>query len=167
MLAPMIGDRARTAPPVLIGVGGVAWTGDRGVVYSTLLGSCIAVCLHDGETGKGGMIHFLLARAPSENTSDTRYGDVALPLLVNNLVRVGCAPERLKAIVTGGADVLSNMTPIGTENTSFALGWLRERDLTIVKKDLGGTDARRVRFVPSTGDSVITVINAPTSSVSG
>ncbi|MEE4210235.1 MAG: chemotaxis protein CheD [Parvularcula sp.] len=167
MLAPAPIEPIRAAPPVLIGVGSVAWTGDRSVVYTTLLGSCIAVCLHDDVAHKGGMLHFLLAKAPAQGSGDTRYGDVALPLLLHNLLRVGCQLERMTAVVAGGADVLSNLTPIGTENTQFALAWLREQGLQITKKDLGGKEARRVRFVPSTGTVSISVVNAPSSSVSG
>ncbi|GGY39294.1 chemotaxis protein CheD [Parvularcula lutaonensis] len=155
--------RAGRRPPTLIGVGGIAWSGDSAVVYSTLLGSCIAVCLWDKMAMKGGLIHFLLAKAPSEDCDDTRYGEVSLPLLVNNLCAVGCMKHRLQAIVAGGADLLSNMQPIGTENTEFALEWLRKAGIPIIKKDYGGSNARRVRFYPTTGLCEITTIEGATA----
>lgn len=153
------------APPTLIGVGGIAWSGDPSVVYSTLLGSCIAVCLWDSGALKGGLTHFLLARSPSEKCNDTRYGEVALPLLADNLCAAGCRLQRLHATVAGGSDLLSNMHPIGTENTEFALEWLRAQTIPIIKKDFGGAHARRVRFYPSTGVcEVTTIISAQQSS---
>lgn len=148
-----------TTPPTLIGVGGIAWSGDPAVMYSTLLGSCIAVCLWDQQVMKGGLTHFLLASSPTEKSDDTRYGDVALPLLMDNLCSVGCEKHRLRSIVAGGADLLSNMHPIGTENTDFALEWLRRQAIPILRKDFGGNTARRVRFSPSTGVCEITTIS--------
>ncbi|NNU16310.1 chemotaxis protein CheD [Parvularcula sp. ZS-1/3] len=151
-------------PPTLIGIGGIAWSGDPSVCYSTLLGSCIAVCLWDPMACKGGITHFLLAEAPSDKADDTRYGTVALPLLAMNLAAVGCDRQRFRAIVAGGSDLLSNMKPIGTENSEYALEWLRQERIQIVQKDFGGSNARRVRFHPSTGVCEITTIaNAPQS----
>lgn len=147
-------------PPTLIGVGGIAWSGDPAVTYSTLLGSCIAVCLWDPQVLKGGMTHFLLAKSPEPKSDDTRYGDVALPLLRDILCSVGCARHRIRSIVAGGSDLLSNMHPIGTENTDFALEWLRTERIPILKKDFGGSSARRVRFNPSTGLTEITSITS-------
>ena len=154
-------------PPTLIGVGGVAWSGDPAVVYSTLLGSCIAVCLWDNMAMKGGLNHFLLAKTPNENCDDTRYGEVSLPLLLKSLCSVGCKHHRLQAIVAGGADLLSNMQPIGTENTQFALEWLREQNIPIIKKDFGGANARRVRFYPTTGLCEITTIEGAAAPLRG
>lgn len=160
MMAASDYARRTGPPPTLIGIGGIAWSGDPAVTYSTLLGSCIAVCFWDPVAMKGGLTHFLLAKTPGAEKDDTRYGEVAIPLLADNLCAVGCRRERLQAIVAGGADLLSNMHPIGTENTEYALDWLRRNRMPIVKKDFGGTSARRVRFNPSTGDCVITTINA-------
>jgi chemotaxis protein CheD len=145
--------------PTLIGVGGVAWTGDPRTVYSTLLGSCIAVCFFDPVAERGGMNHFLLAEAPSPQSADTRYGEVSLRVLVDTLCMAGCRRERLRAVVAGGADLLSNMKPIGTENSEFALAWLRREGITISDKNYGGTKARRVRFVPTTGQCQITQVD--------
>lgn len=161
--APFVAGKAR--PPQLVGIGGIAWSGDPAVTYSTLLGSCIAICMWDPIAGKGGLIHFLLARAPTGETHDTRYGEVAMPLLVRNLCAVGCSRERLQVTVAGGADVLSNMQQIGTENTAYALEWLRNEGFQIVQKDFGGTTARRVRFNPSTGQCLIQQID-PRESIS-
>ncbi|MEM9838438.1 MAG: chemotaxis protein CheD [Pseudomonadota bacterium] len=147
--------------PTLIGVGGVAWSGDPAVVYSTLLGSCIAVCMWDPTIGKGGINHFLLATGPTPRGTDTRYGEISLPLLRQNLCAVGCNKSNMRAIVAGGADLLSSMRPIGTENTDYAVAWLRSEGIQIVQKDVGGTNARRVRFLPSTGQCQITQVEAP------
>lgn len=157
--APLPAHEART--PTLVGIGGIAWSGDPAVVYSTLLGSCIAVCLWDPVAGKGGINHFLLAEAPAPGGNDTRYGEIALPLLRDNLCAVGCQRVRLRAILAGGADLLSNMQPIGTENTVYARLWLQQQGIPIAHEDVGGVIARRVRFSPSTGICEVTRVKSP------
>jgi len=51
-------------------------------IVSTVLGSCISACIRDPSVGVGGMNHFLL---PSGKGS--RYGDEAMPLLIEELGR--------------------------------------------------------------------------------
>lgn len=147
--------------PTLIGIGALAWSASPYCQYSTLLGSCIAVCLWDPIAAVGGINHFLLAEAPANEQSDNRYGSVSLPVLVGNLVAAGCVHERLRAIVAGGADMLSDMHPIGSENTAFALDWLRREGILIEKKDVGGSCARRVRFNPTEGVFQSVTIQSP------
>ncbi len=44
---------------------------------STILGSCVGVCLHDPEARVGGLNHYLL---PTQGGgTSARYGDVAIP----------------------------------------------------------------------------------------
>lgn len=157
----------RQRPPTLIGIGGLAWSGDPSIVYSTLLGSCIAVCLYDPVACKGGLNHFLLAKAPPGEDCDTRYGDIALPLLMKNLCAVGCDRSRLNAVVAGGSDILSNIHPIGTENGKFALDWVKSKEINIVHQDVGGRDPRRVRFLPTTGEYRIQHVETPPSAPPG
>ena len=64
------------------------------VLLSTLLGSCVSVCMYDSVAGTMGMNHFLLAarRVVSDETtltSDTgRYGIQAMELLINGFLPV-------------------------------------------------------------------------------
>ena len=44
---------------------------------STILGSCVAVCVWDEETGIGGMNHFLLPNFAGRGLSSARFGNVA------------------------------------------------------------------------------------------
>ncbi|MEM1380915.1 MAG: chemotaxis protein CheD [Pseudomonadota bacterium] len=107
------------------------------------------------------MNHFLLAEAPSEGSTDTRYGAVSLPLLRQNLCAVGCQKARLKAVVAGGSDLLSNMRAIGTENARFALDWLAQDGIVVEREDIGSARARRVRFSPSSGVCEIIHVQSP------
>ena len=48
---------------------------DQRVVLTTMLGSCIAACLHDPVAGVGGMNHFLLPDTEENDRSASLSGN--------------------------------------------------------------------------------------------
>src|SRR5512142_301703 len=56
----------------------------------TILGSCVAVCLWDPDTGVGGMNHYLLP-FHVEREKSARFGSVAIPRLLEEVVTAGAA----------------------------------------------------------------------------
>uniref|UniRef100_UPI000D39063E chemoreceptor glutamine deamidase CheD n=1 Tax=unclassified Variovorax TaxID=663243 RepID=UPI000D39063E len=139
-------------------------------VLSTVLGSCVAACLHDVEAGVAGMNHFMLpddgeAGAGTRDAVESmRYGAYAMDVLIRELVRVGARRDRLKAKVFGGGAVLANMTTlnIGDRNADFVLRYLRAEGIEIAAQDLRGPHARRVCFIPSTGKAIVRKLRAQT-----
>jgi chemotaxis receptor (MCP) glutamine deamidase CheD len=120
----------------------------------TILGSCVSVCLYDPHNRIGGMNHFMLPRAPQGGGAGFRYGDAAMPALLERMERLGCEPRQLCAHVYGGAKVLtaiSGMTHLGQGNVDFALDWLDERRITIVSSGVLGTWARRLDLDVASG----------------
>src|ERR1700694_156612 len=93
------------------------------VVLSTLLGSCVAMCLHDPISGIGGMNHFLLPGTEGTSSDDSnslRYGAYSMELLVNNLLAHGAKRHQLRAKLFGGAKMLSGLTDLGSRNAEFS-----------------------------------------------
>lgn len=136
------------------------------VVITTLLGSCIAVCLHDAEARVGGMNHFLLGEPdPAHHIREQdlhRYGVHAMELLINAMMQAGAVRSRLRAHVYGGANIIANFSGIGTANGAFALRFLETEGIPVGRSDVGGTAARKVEFVPWDGKSrCVTVAQAP------
>ena len=125
-------------------------------VLSTLLGSCVAVCLGDPVAGIGGMNHFLLPGG-SEGGQDRslKYGVHAMELLINSLLRGGARRERLQARVYGGANIIENLPQIGSANARFALWFLENERIRCVDHSLGGRQARRVRYWPHSGQAEV------------
>jgi len=70
-------------------------SGDPHLVISTLLGSCVAVCLQDPGVRVGGMNHFLLGEPGREDAIRPgelqRYGIHAMELLINAMMAKGAA----------------------------------------------------------------------------
>lgn len=134
---------------------------DNGTALTTVLGSCVAACLHDAQAGVAGMNHFMLPNdseeAPRSHADAMRYGVYAMNTLLKEVLRAGAKRERLHAKVFGGGAVLSHMTTlnIGDRNAEFVLKFLREQGIPIAAQDLRGSHARRVCFMPSTGKAVV------------
>ena len=70
-------------------------------VYTTVLGSCVSVCVWDPATGAGGINHFLLPDQVSNGLSSPRFGNVAVRTLLDQLDRVGVPATGLRAKLFG------------------------------------------------------------------
>lgn len=124
---------------------------ERDVVLTTILGSCVATCLWDPVAAVGGMNHFLLANEPEHGGASYRYGSHAMELLINDLLKKGARRDRLRAKVFGGATMQNLFGKIGKANADFAVNFLNADGIEIVSQSLCGTQARRIRFVPTDG----------------
>jgi chemotaxis protein CheD len=128
---------------------------------TTILGSCVSVCLCDPAAGIGGLNHFLLPRAPLGQFS-ARFGDQAVPALIRCMTRLGAERTRMRATVVGGACVLDAYrhveSHIGRQNARVALEMLAEAGIHVATLDVGGNRARRIQFHPHTGDVVVRAV---------
>lgn len=122
-----------------------------GATLSTVLGSCISVCLHDPVTRIGGMNHFLLAIGRGADSGHIRFGVNAMEHLINEMLKVGASRARLQAKLFGGARMSANLADIGKANAEVAEEFLQNEGIAVLSKSLGGTSARRLVFTPSTG----------------
>jgi|CXWL01.1.fsa_nt_gi chemotaxis protein CheD len=122
------------------------------VVLSTILGSCVAACLHDPVARIGGMNHFLLPGDEGNRAGEAmKYGVNAMELLINGLLQRGATRARLQAKLFGGAHVVQNLSDIGATNGAFALKFLEVEGIVCVSQSLGGDRARRIRYWPESG----------------
>lgn len=122
------------------------------VVLSTILGSCVAVCLYDPAAGVGGMNHFLLPDGgDSHDARSERYGVNAMEQLINALLRLGARRAGLVAKAFGGANMSPRLAPIGDANSSFTRKFLATEGIACLAESLGGSNARRVMFWPQSG----------------
>lgn len=131
--------------------GDFAVSDDPSVIMSTVLGSCVAMCLFDAANHVGGMNHFLLPTSSRAESDDLKYGINAIELLINRLLKSGAARCNLQAKLFGGARMTDHSRGIGAENAAFAKDFLEREGIACVSSSLGGEQARRVQFVPTTG----------------
>ena len=121
------------------------------VMMTTVLGSCIAVCLYDPKNRVGGMNHFLLPGGQKNDTEGVVYGVHAMELLINALLKRGARKGQLQAKVFGGARMINASLDIGAQNADFAASFLEREGINCVGRSTGGLHARRVRFWPYDG----------------
>jgi len=127
---------------------------------TTVLGSCVSVCIRDPARGIGGMNHFMLPEdsASGHNTwldpkvgLATRYGSYAMESLVNDLLKVGAMRSRLEIKLFGGGRILSSLTDVGARNIEFIQDFLRLEGYRVAAQDLGGTQPRKIIYFPAEG----------------
>lgn len=143
------------AQRLTVGQGDTLASADPDVIFTTILGSCVAVCLHDGYAGVGGMNHFLLAE-PAPLASDdarllNRYGIHSMELLINAMLQQGATRRNLKARIYGGATMRQGLGDIGIRNIEFAQRFLTNENIIVLGQDVGGRSARRIEFRPAAG----------------
>lgn len=120
-------------------------------LISTILGSCVAVCLWDRVRCMGGMNHILLPDSARSDIMTRSVGAGAMESLINALLKAGSMKSDMEAKVFGGAAVVAGLSDIGARNSAFALDYLATERIPVVSKSLGGTQARRVKFWPESG----------------
>ncbi len=156
-LAGLLAPELPTADDALPPVGAMTFvhTGEvmssrSSTVYSTVLGSCVSVCLWEPNTGAGGINHFLLPDQVSNGLSSPRFGNVAMRTLLSQLDREGVAVSSLRAKIFGGASVLGGgerpSEPLGARNVELARVLLSLAGIPVVSEDVGGTSGRKLIF---------------------
>src|SRR5262249_526475 len=72
---------------------------------TTIVGSCVAVCVWDPVTHSGGMNHFMLPHDVGEKCGSPRYANYAITSLIQKVVGYGAAFANIQAKLFGGACV--------------------------------------------------------------
>lgn len=118
-------------------------------VISTLLGSCVAVALYDPTVKVGGLNHFLLPESSEGDVPNPRYGNFAIPELINEVERMGGDRKKMEAKIYGGANVINATKSglnIGDRNIELAKKLLSVNGIRIVEQHVGGEQARTIKF---------------------
>lgn len=126
---------------------GKLFTSEAPYYLSTILGSCVAVCIYDDVKKIGGMNHYMLPLWNGEGLASPKYGNVAIDLLINRMLRLGCTRRNLKAKIFGGASVIStkqDMYNIGERNIQIAEDILEKEKIRIIAQSVGGDRGRKI-----------------------
>lgn len=131
-------------------------------VITTILGSCVSVCLFEQGSTIGGANHFLLPDQRTDDASSTRYAPGAIEALVSQVISLGARRSRLTAKLFGGANVLhafqEGARHIGTANIEAARLALAGHRIPICAEDVGGTRGRKLMFSSHDGAAWVRVL---------
>ena len=131
-----------------------------GEMVGTVLGSCVSACVRDRRLGIGGMNHFMLPLDASQGTSvwgtavsaATRYGNVAMERLINDILKLGGRRDSIEVKLVGGGKVLGGMTTdIGARNIEFVRKYVSDEGFEVSGEDLGDIYPRKVLYFPDSG----------------
>lgn len=119
-------------------------------VISTLLGSCISVCLYHPGRRFGGMNHYLLPRGGPGESDSGRYGEYSIGLMLEFMRRNCGSLEGVLGMIIGGADVLpvrpDSGPTVGQLNIALARQMLRVHHIRVVKEQVGGQVGMKIRY---------------------
>jgi chemotaxis protein CheD len=135
-----------------------------GLITTIGLGSCVAIVLYDSVARVGGLAHVLL---PDESMSRDRtnlakFPATAVPLVLEQMQKLGALPGRVRAKIAGGASMFGNFSSanggsggsvinIGERNVAAVRRALASRRIEIVAEDTGSDHGRSVYFYLSDG----------------
>ena len=126
---------------------------------TTILGSCVSVCMWDSQRRIGGMNHFMLPMfSGGTAASSARFGDVAMRNLLESLRAAGARLPFLQARVFGGACMFEPMrstTHLGLKNAEVAIEFLAGYAIDVVQVDTGGNRGRKLIYETDGGTACL------------
>ncbi|MHB0912676.1 MAG: chemotaxis protein CheD [Armatimonadota bacterium] len=143
---------------IMVRMGEIAVTKKPGAVLTALgLGSCIGVCAYDPATVVGGMAHVVLPKAiGSAKDMPGKSADIALPSLIEEMIRAGAKRAGIRLAIAGGASLFSfksadTQMDIGNRNCDAIKAIIKDSGLRLLASDLGGSSGRTLRLYVDTG----------------
>ena len=118
-------------------------------LVTTILGSCVAVCLYDPHIRVGGINHYMLPLWNGQGLASPKYGNIAIEKLLDKMVSLGCSRNNLQAKIFGGGEVIeTNITQfnIGARNIKLAYEALEDLRIPIIGQSVGGKLGRKILF---------------------
>jgi len=141
---------------------------DMGVAASpntlrTILGSCVGICIYDPKLKIGGLSHIMLPSSKKPSNNLKKYADTAIPLMIDEMKKLGADRDRMIAKLAGGATMFKHtenslMGDIGKNNIISVKEILLSLNIPVLSEELGGDYGRTIDFYLETGELKIKTI---------
>ncbi len=116
------------------------------------LGSCIALLLYDKNKKISAMSHILLSKIRETRRSNPlfyphKYAESSVRHLLDEMLKHGASRKRIKAVITGGADIFgNNILAVGKANIEEVKDQLEKLNIKLEKEITGGRRGRVVIY---------------------
>jgi chemotaxis protein CheD len=130
---------------------GYIYASSKQTVVTTVLGSCVSLCLWDSRNKFGGMNHFIYPKNRN-NESNGRYGNISCQYLLKLMQDLGSQKRDIVAHLVGGANSPIIKSNIGKQNIDVVEKIVSKYALNVEIRDLGGRAGRKVVFNTATGE---------------
>lgn len=139
------------------------------------LGSCIGLVLYDQTAKVAGMAHIMLpdSRGAKDKALEKpgKFADTAIPVLIEQVCRMGAVRSRLKAKMAGGSQMFAlpgaqtDFLAVGSRNTKETTEILKNLGITLIAADTGGNKGRTVEFSTKSWMLSVRVLGKGTSEI--
>ncbi len=110
------------------------------------LGSCIGLALVDRFAGVAGLAHIVLPESTETDRQTGKFADLAVPALIDRVIRAGATRRRLQAVLAGGARMFElGELDIGARNEEAVRAGLAASGVSIHAAETGGCRGRTMR----------------------
>jgi len=116
------------------------------IAFKTLLGSCVAIMFYDHVKKIKAMNHFLLPKTTSA-IYDMKYGLYSVETMLNEMYKIGCQKQNIKAKISGGANIVGldiSSYSIGQRNVEFAMDFCAAEGFKVISNHTLGAKSRVV-----------------------
>lgn len=127
---------------------------DGALKITTVLGSCVSVCLFDKDRRIAGMNHYMMPRKQAGDTLIHKYGDTSLEDMLKKMIILGARQEKVEAWIFGGSSMFIKKVKgfnIGEQNILVAQSFLQQYSIPMRNSETGGITGRKVVFDTSAG----------------
>lgn len=136
------------------------------------LGSCVGIALHDTVKKITALIHIMLpdSHAFKKVTNPYKFADLAIPLILEEMIKRGCAKRNLVAKIAGGASMFkfseqSINSDIGNRNIEAVKKAITREGITVASEDVGGSKGRSMFVEAETGRVLIRTVGEGTKEI--
>lgn len=149
---------------VFVNMGELKVLKGAGRLITVGLGSCVGVAILDVDRQIGGLAHVFLADSGKHNTTDQlgKFADIAVPALVEEVVKCGGRRAQLIAKIAGGAHLFPGITGarlnVGKQNVEAVRYHLKRMGVPLVAEDVGGNYGRKLIVYVGEGRVVVQAI---------
>jgi len=151
-----------TTGSMTVGMGQIV-AAEAPVCLTAVLGSCIGAALYHPGSRRGALAHMVLPTSTGRIAGVGKFADTAIPHMLQWFKQYGIGPARLAVKVTGGACMFGGGGPvqIGQANIEAVMQILDDAGVHVAKKDVGGSNGRRISFDCATGLLTIHTVGSP------
>ncbi|MDX9981214.1 MAG: chemotaxis protein CheD [Lentisphaeria bacterium] len=154
---------------IVVGVADMQVSNRRDTLLVThALGSCIAVLAYSPTLRVGGMLHYMLPLASSSPDKaalrPAMFADTGIPLLFDELFKLGCKRSDLVIKAVGGAAMYDDHGKfnIGKRNHTVLRKIFWKNNIMLAAEDVGGHKSRTVRMYIEDGHTVVSSMGKET-----
>ncbi len=129
-------------------------------LVTTVLGSCVSVCLYDKVLKNGGINHFMLPFWNGKGLASPKYGNIAISQLIDKMTGMGSLKINLVAKIFGGANQSNSSLLIGERNVRIAKELLHHHEIGIIAESITGHIGRKIIYNTYSGEVRMKYVNS-------